>query len=198
MNHFRAQSPSPMGFLNGIPSAREWTRQPVERHIANSPAHDVWRREPVTLGDIEATEDSSSLLAADCRLVELRRRAPRSTLESIGEQLENPRVRDQWSGILASWQREAPLHAGVARLPTPDLSLSEDGSVAVEWVLSDRRLGFSLSPDDKESGWYFASLPESGGLSASGHLSVLDMRQLILWVTGTPTISSAGFERAAS
>jgi hypothetical protein len=45
-----------------------------------------------------------------------------------------------------------------ADLPVLDAATLEDGSVALEWIESDRRLGFSVEIDPSQSRWFYASL----------------------------------------
>ncbi len=98
------------------------------------------------------------------------------------EQMDHPTVQNQWQRILALW-RSASLQHNPSTLPAPHVSKGDASDVSVEWVQRDRRFGFVIDPDEGESGWYFVSSPDSGGLSASGDLSVLDMSQLLAWAT---------------
>lgn len=177
-------------FLDAVPTAREWTR------AHNTSGHiEVWRRAPIALDDVG---DSETLTAEECRRPKASLRDSPDRLEAIAQRFDDPRTRTQWAGIVRAWRREAPLHSGVSRLPVPVVSVDEDGGAAVEWVLSDRRFGFTLSPNDEESGWYFSSLPESGGLSASGHLSMLDIKQMLMWALATPSTSCEGYASRTS
>jgi hypothetical protein len=58
----------------------------------------------------------------------------------------------------------------------------DDGSVLLEWVLSDFRLGFSLEIDPQESGWYLVTNRKLGEISASGYISKDNNNSLILWL----------------
>ena len=46
----------------------------------------------------------------------------------------------------------------------------EDGSVALEWLLDGRRLGFGLELEARESSWFYATSPDRGGQMGSGQL----------------------------
>ena len=63
----------------------------------------------------------------------------------------------------------------------PDLHLTEgdDEMLLVEWVLSDRRLGFSFEKQPEESGWYFVLSNDSSERYEAGTLDQLELPRLI-------------------
>ncbi|MHA1290504.1 MAG: hypothetical protein ACTSPB_24235 [Candidatus Thorarchaeota archaeon] len=67
-------------------------------------------------------------------------------------------------------------------LPKLSTSIVEDGSVLVEWIFDSFRVGFSIEPDEKESGWYLVTNRTLGDISASGHTLDVDINKLILWL----------------
>lgn len=58
----------------------------------------------------------------------------------------------------------------------------DDGSVVIEWIFSDFRVGFNVEPNSDESGWYLVSNESLGAISASGFTSNIDVKRLILWL----------------
>jgi len=58
----------------------------------------------------------------------------------------------------------------------------EDGSVLIEWIYPDFRVGFSIEENKKESGWYLVSNKKLGEISASGFLESIDINRLVLWL----------------
>ncbi|PSM31679.1 hypothetical protein BVG81_004225 [Haliangium sp. UPWRP_2] len=73
--------------------------------------------------------------------------------------------------------------AGLDLHDAPPLRTAEapDGSFLIEWVFSDRRLGFNIEPEQDDSGWYFVSSKRAGGSCAAGSLSSMDIKLLIRW-----------------
>jgi hypothetical protein len=68
----------------------------------------------------------------------------------------------------------------IGRLPSLDLDVLQDGSVLIEWIFNDFRLGISLEEDLNESSWYLVSKNGSGGdVSNFGLLHLIDMKTLI-------------------
>jgi hypothetical protein len=58
----------------------------------------------------------------------------------------------------------------------------DDGSVLLEWVSKDFRMGFSIEPDSRDSGWYLVTNRNLGEISASGYTSQINIHPLILWL----------------
>lgn len=65
-----------------------------------------------------------------------------------------------------------PLHA---------FSLS-DGSILIEWISGDFRIGLSLESDSSESSWYLVSSGDLGDIGVSGNLSGVTRQELVLWL----------------
>jgi hypothetical protein len=59
---------------------------------------------------------------------------------------------------------------------------NEDGSVIIEWIFKDYRIGFGIEVDPSDSGWYLVTKRELGEISASGHTSNTNIRNTILWL----------------
>lgn len=64
-------------------------------------------------------------------------------------------------------------------LPPLQLRSDEDGSVLIEWIFKDFRIGFLIEPDDSESSWYLVSNSNMNELSQSGTLNVEDCESLL-------------------
>lgn len=58
----------------------------------------------------------------------------------------------------------------------------DDGSVLIEWIFNDFRIGFSIECDLHESSWYLVSNPNLGEITASGYISKIEIKNLILWL----------------
>ena len=58
----------------------------------------------------------------------------------------------------------------------------EDGSVLIEWIFANFRIGFTVETDPEESGWYLVSNKNLWEISASGFISNIDIEKLILWL----------------
>lgn len=64
-------------------------------------------------------------------------------------------------------------------LPPLQLRPDEDGSVLIEWIFRDFRIGFLIEPNDSESSWYLVSNSNLNDLSQSGTLNVKDCESLL-------------------
>jgi len=64
-------------------------------------------------------------------------------------------------------------------LPPARGTIDAEGSVFIEWITRDFRLGFDVEPDPLKSGWYIVSSERLGELSLQGDLSVLKPDDLI-------------------
>lgn len=58
----------------------------------------------------------------------------------------------------------------------------DDGSLLIEWIFDDFRVGFGIESDLHESSWYLVSNASLGEISASGYTSRIELRTLILWL----------------
>jgi hypothetical protein len=70
----------------------------------------------------------------------------------------------------------------LASLPLLNAFIANDGSMYFEWTSSDFRVGFSIEPDPSESGWYLVSNKKLGEISASGYITGIDIKNLIVWL----------------
>ena len=67
-------------------------------------------------------------------------------------------------------------------VPILQLFHVDDGSILIEWIFSDFRIGFSIEPNFEESSWYLVSKKNMGGINASGNLENMDIKSLFLWL----------------
>jgi hypothetical protein len=58
----------------------------------------------------------------------------------------------------------------------------DDGSILIEWIFDDFRIGFSIEPDVQESSWYLVSSKNLGEISASGYIQMAEIKNLIIWI----------------
>jgi hypothetical protein len=70
----------------------------------------------------------------------------------------------------------------ILSIPNVRPSISENGSVAFEWILPDFRFGFSIESASDESGWYVATSKRLGDVGAYGLLKNLSAEHLALLV----------------
>jgi hypothetical protein len=78
--------------------------------------------------------------------------------------------------------------------PTLSIVESDDGSIWIEWILPSRRIGFTVDPDPRESGWYYASAVYDGNEVNFGSFSSMNMDELVGWLLfprETPTTTTA-------
>lgn len=61
---------------------------------------------------------------------------------------------------------------------------ADDGSILIEWIFHNFRIGFTIEPKQEESGWYLVSNKELGEIHAYGYLSGMDNRKLLAWLFG--------------
>ncbi|MDE0187331.1 MAG: hypothetical protein OXP71_17980 [Candidatus Poribacteria bacterium] len=59
----------------------------------------------------------------------------------------------------------------------------QDGSLLIEWIFDDFRVGFSIEPIPSESSWYLVSNAKLGDISVAGHISQHESETQILMST---------------
>jgi len=65
----------------------------------------------------------------------------------------------------------------------PFRAVEEDNeSVLIEWIFAKFRIGFTIEPDPRESGWYLVSSQALNEVGASGRLSGANMKKNFLWL----------------
>lgn len=60
----------------------------------------------------------------------------------------------------------------------------DDGSVLIEWIFTDFRIGFNIEPNPEDSSWYLVSNKKLGEIGASGYISSAEMetKTLVVWL----------------
>ena len=101
-----------------------------------------------------------------------------ANVELAIKNLPSSAMRTQANSIISIFRKAASAY-GVNNQPPLSASIATDGSLLVEWIFSDKRLGFNVEPNQDESGWYFVSSETAGGYCESGLLSTLDIKQLM-------------------
>jgi len=67
----------------------------------------------------------------------------------------------------------------IGGLPPLKLNILDDGSVLIEWIFKDFRIGFSFEIKESESGWSITSSQEFNNKNAYGDLSSLNMEDVL-------------------
>ncbi len=103
----------------------------------------------------------------------------------IIEKMENIETRNRACELLNSFPEilslAKRLGIDISYLPKIKAFLNtNDGSLLVEWIFSDFRIGFTLETDDLESGWYLVSNSNLGSMNASGDISKVELGGLVL------------------
>lgn len=90
-------------------------------------------------------------------------------------QLEDKKVAGEARRILSIiaetisiFQRRA---VNLERLPQLHAFDVQDGSILIEWIFDDFRVGFSIEPIPSESSWYLVSNAKLGDIGESGYIS---------------------------
>ena len=93
---------------------------------------------------------------------------------SVG-QVENQKVADEATRILGiitetslTFQRRG---VDLGRLPQLHAFAVQDGSILIEWIFDDFRVGFSIEPIPSESSWYLVSNAKLRDISVAGDIS---------------------------
>jgi hypothetical protein len=93
---------------------------------------------------------------------------------TILPRIENESVAQQLSTLLSTIQQMTAVarqgKAGLADLPLLHARLDEDGSVLLEWVFPDFRIGFNIEPERDNSGWHLVTNKRLGEITMSGQL----------------------------
>ncbi len=60
----------------------------------------------------------------------------------------------------------------------------DDGSVLLEWIFTDFRIGFNIEPNPEESSWYLVSNKKLGEVGASGFMprTEIEVKKCIVWL----------------
>lgn len=115
---------------------------------------------------------------------------PRGTLTNLAltvvRQTKNKEVAKEARKILSVIQGMVTIfeNSGIYldHIPRLDAANLEDGSLLIEWIFDDFRIGFSIEPDPRESGWYLVTKENLGGINATGHFSNHQLELQIFWL----------------
>ena len=81
--------------------------------------------------------------------------------------------------IVSSFQQ---LNFDLTFLPPIRAYNNDDGSILIEWVFKDYRIGFGVELNPADLGWYLVTKRELGEISASGYTSNTNLKTTILWL----------------
>jgi hypothetical protein len=73
-------------------------------------------------------------------------------------------------------------NVNISHLPQLRGYVVVDGSILFEWIFPDFRLGFNIELDSRDSSWFLIANRKFGEITASGYLSGIEMKDLILWL----------------
>jgi hypothetical protein len=59
---------------------------------------------------------------------------------------------------------------GLSDIPPLRAHIEKDGSVLLEWIFPDFRIGFNIEPNPEDSGWHFVTNKRTGDETGSGPL----------------------------
>ena len=90
-------------------------------------------------------------------------------------QIENPRVAEQLGNLLSIIDvvvNRIVEQEGIdlSSIPLLHAHVEEDGSVLLEWVFQDFRIGFNIEPNPNDSGWHLLSGKNLRNKTESGQL----------------------------
>jgi hypothetical protein len=66
--------------------------------------------------------------------------------------------------------------------PLQAFDVVDDGSILIEWIFDDFRIGFNLESNFQDSGWFLVSNKNLGEIGASGYTSGINTKTLISWL----------------
>lgn len=93
----------------------------------------------------------------------------------ILSQIENPGIAEQLVSLLSIIDvivNRIVEHEGIdlSYIPLLNAHIEEDGSVLLEWVFPDFRIGFNIEPNPNDSGWHLVSGNNLRNRTESGQL----------------------------
>lgn len=95
-------------------------------------------------------------------------------------QIKDSDVKNQLNKLLSIIDKKISLaqqrDVDLSRMPPLHAHVDEDGSVLLEWIFSDFRVGFNIEPNPDDSGWHLVSNKTHNEYTASGQLE--DMNKI--------------------
>ena len=99
-------------------------------------------------------------------------------------QIENPCVAKQLDSLLSFVNKIVStlmqLEEDLNLIPPLHPHVEEDGSVLLQWVFPDFRIGFNIEPNPNDSGWHLVANKKLGDITASGQLTNIGEITIIL------------------
>lgn len=78
--------------------------------------------------------------------------------------------------------RTLPTQLEFGAIPELGAHYVEDGSVLLEWIFQNYRIGFSIEPNPYESSWFLVTDAYLGSIGASGLLQRAELSALLHWL----------------
>ena len=89
-------------------------------------------------------------------------------------QVEDQKVADEARSVLLMIEKTSLIVQSrgidLAHLPQLHAFDVQDGSILIEWIFGDFRVGFSIEPIPAESSWYLVSNAKLGGISVARNI----------------------------
>ena len=109
---------------------------------------------------------------------------PVKQARKIIPQIENPCVAKQLDSLLSFINKIVStlmqLEEDLNLIPPLHPHVEEDGSVLLQWVFPDFRIGFNIEPNPNDSGWHLVANKKLGDITASGQLTNIGEITIIL------------------
>ena len=109
---------------------------------------------------------------------------PVKQARKIIPQIENPCVAKQLDSLLSFVNKIVStliqLEEDLNLIPPLHPHVEEDGSVLLQWVFPDFRIGFNIEPNPNDSGWHLVANKKLGDITASGQLTNIGEITIIL------------------
>lgn len=121
--------------------------------------------------DINGGPESLSFAGESDPLRQPREIIPRVDNPCVAEQLERLLSIISQMIQLVKQERQRRELNDMPPLPPLRACVDKDGSVLVEWIFPDFRVGFNIEPDPQDSGWHLVSNKKVREITASGQLT---------------------------
>jgi hypothetical protein len=111
-------------------------------------------------------------------------------IHSIGDQIIAEEANKLLLTIQTTIEKFQSYRSDLYSLPQLHAFPVDDGSLLIEWIFTDFRIGFSIEPDNNESSWYLVANRKYGDINASGYLADIDTQKIILWLINFILVNS--------
>jgi hypothetical protein len=109
---------------------------------------------------------------------------PVKQARKIIPQIENPCVAKQLDNLLSFVNKIVSTlmksEEDLKLIPPIHPHVEEDGSVLLQWIFPDFRVGFNIEPNPNDSGWHLVANKRLGDITASGQLTNMGEITIIL------------------